>query len=169
VPLATFDTSLQQWSFLFSSNPPAASTAAFDGAVGQPDPGSAMLTIPFVPNPSSATTNEQVDFGINFAAPMDLSGKTLTARVKLDAGLGASGGGAKLIIKSGAAFVYADGGFQNLTPGDWITLTTSFDTPGFAGAGYTPTQIVQVDVEIQANGATAFTTATVHIDTVGYQ
>lgn len=170
MPIATFDTDLQGLAFLFSSPGAllAASTATFDGTVGQPDPGSALLTIPFVPNADSANSNEQIDFGINFAA-MNLSGKTLTARVRLDSGLGA-GGAAKLILKSGSNFFYADGGFQNLTAGgDWVTLSMSLDAPAFMAPGYTPTQIVQVAVEIQANGAAAFTTATVHIDTIGYQ
>jgi len=168
VPLATFDTNLQQWDVVGFSLPTAtAPTVAFDGTVGQPAPGSAVLTIPFVDNPDSANSNEQVDFGIKLP-PTDFSGKAFTARVRLDSGLSASGGAVKLVFLSDGGF-YADGGFQDLLPGGWITLSTSLDDPDFADALFAPSQIVQIAVEFQANGPGPFTAATIHVDTIGYQ
>jgi hypothetical protein len=166
VPLTTFDTSLGGWDIVDYSTPTAA-TAAFDGTVGQPLPGSAVLTIPFVPNPDSANSNEQVNFGATFA-PLNLAGKTLSVRVKLDSGLSPDGGAAKLTFYS-AGHLYAEGGFQLLPVGEWVTLSVALDDPDSPDPAYTATQIVEVDVEIQANGPGPFTTATIHVDTPGYQ
>lgn len=166
VAIATFDSSLQGWSVL--QNLPDAGTGATatpDSTVGQPSPGSAKLVIPFVNN--TAPANEQVDFGIGMTAA-NWAGKTLTMLVMLDAGQTATGLGAQIILKSGTSFVYANGGFQNLVAGTWVTLTVPVSAPGgFVATGFDPTQIVEVDVEIQANNTNSFTTTTVHVDTIG--
>ena len=179
IPIGTFDTDLSGFSLLFVTptlqpEGGAQPTAEFDSTTGKPDPGSAQLTIPFTP--MTPSMDEHVEFGKNFT-PTDMTGRILTARVMLDAidGSASPGVQAFFVIKSATAtnanaFIYANGAFTNLSAGNWVTVVMLADSPGFAATGFDPTRIEQVAVGIQGDASNAgLTTASVHIDSIGYQ
>ena len=179
IPLGTFNTDLDGFSLLFVTptlqpEVGAQVTAEFDGTIGRPNPGSAKLTIPFLP--MTPSMDEHVEFGKNFT-PVDMTGRIITARVMLDAVDGSASPGVQafFVIKSATAtnpnaFVYANGAFTSLSPGNWVTVIMLADAPGFAATGFDPSRIQQVTVGIQGDASnTGLTTATVHVDTIGYQ
>lgn len=141
---------------------------------GSPEPGSlGLVSIPF------SAREQKLQVGVELAAPVDLTGKVVTAKVKLVSGLTASAqepAGAKLYTKSSQGFVWADGGWTNLVPGEWVTVkydpaASSFfiDTANDAGA-YNPAQVRQIGLELGtgSSATNAWTTGTIRIDTVGY-
>lgn len=144
-------------------------TVEHDAAEGDPDPGSLAVTIPF------SAPEEKVTIALNFPAATDMSGKTLTAKVRLDSGFGTdpmNPGGAKLYAKTTAAYVYADGGWLNLdVPGVWQTLTLTLDSPeGYLAEGaWTPAEVLEIGVEFAANVAGTWETGSFHVDTIGYK
>jgi hypothetical protein len=121
--------------------------------------------------------------GVNTNAAIDLTGKTVTAKIRLDSGLSCGGfsGGAKLYVKwvSGTNWYYADSGWVNLT-----VSTTTFQTLTFNGSGanptgyvdpagtYDPTAIREVGVNVSTTGDTTAvcsnSAAVFHIDSVTY-
>jgi len=170
----TFASGLEGWDKLYGS-PASLKTDAMvtaDPADGSPDKGSVKIEIPF------SAADQKLDVGINLSTPADLTGKTLSAMIKLDSGLStgtSNPGGAKLYVKSGAGFVFADGGWNNLSVGGFTKITRNPANPGFvdtaneAGA-FNQADIREIGVEI-ATGSTATATwsaAVVHLDTVGY-
>lgn len=140
-----------------------------DAAEGDPAPGSLAVTIPF------SAPEEKVTIALNFPAAIDMSGRTLTARVRLDSGFGTDPmvpGGAKLYAKTTAAYVYADGGWLNQDmPGVWNTLTLTLDSPeGYLAEGaWTPSEVLEIGVEFAANTGGTWETGNFHVDTIGYK
>ncbi|MGC4064505.1 MAG: hypothetical protein QM784_07650 [Polyangiaceae bacterium] len=135
----------------------AAGTALKDGTtvdwVNKPgfgqDVGYISIIIPMAGEQSSF---QAVDVGIEkFAVPLDLSGKTISCRVKVVKGLKMTGGnygGGKLVVKSGENWVYASGDYTTLTPGSWTEMTITVGTPKDQNEGYDPTQIIQFAVSV---------------------
>lgn len=140
-----------------------------DAADGEPDPGSLSVTIPF------SAPEEKVTVALNFPAAIDMSGKVLTAKVRLDSGFGTDPmvpGGVKLYAKTTSAYVYADGGWLNLdVPGTWQTLTLTLDSPeGYLAEGeWTPAEVLEIGVEFAANMGGTWETGEFHVDTIGYK
>ena len=167
----TFDNDLQDWTVSYSEPASIAgmTAASWDAAAGDPANGSAKLDIAF------SATSQKLDFSIALSSA-NLSGKTLTARVRLDSGLSgdtSNPGGAKLYVKSGSNYVYADGGWNNMDSSKgWVTLTLSVTSPsGFVQnpAQYMPSDIREIGIEFATGSSgSSYSTGHVHVDTVGY-
>jgi hypothetical protein len=179
IPLGAFDTDLDGFSLTYVApalqpEVGAQATAAFDGTIGKPIPGSAKLTLPF--SPMASGTDEHVEFGKNFT-PVDMTGRIITARIMLDAVDGSASPGVQafFVVKSATAtnanaYVYGNGGYTNLSAGNWVTAILPLDGLNFSSAGWDVTRIQQVAVGIQGDPTNAgLTTATIHIDSIGYQ
>jgi hypothetical protein len=152
----------------------AATTLALDDQDGFPCAGSARLTIPF------STGSSQVDLGYSFPnGPQNLSGKVLTARVRLNSANASGTIMVGLAYKSVAGvYLFASSAVPVIVAGNgWITLSLSFDHPdGFVdmsrsyadGAIITPdpTAVLEIDVLVLTGNA-PFTTTDVSVDTVG--
>jgi hypothetical protein len=108
----------------------------------------------------------------------DLSGKTITAWVRIESGFGeaeelmTAPGNAKLYVKTGADYVYGSATVANLTAiGVWLQLTFEVDFPGYqAETGtYDPTDVREIGVQLDTNMAsTTAAPAVVLIDTISY-
>jgi hypothetical protein len=136
-----------------------------DPAVGDPAVGSAKVELNF-------TAGEQTAIlALNYAVGVNVTGKTITARVLVDAGAPATTS-AKLYIKTGAGFYYADRGAITLIAGTWLTLT--YDTslppvyPMTTTAEYLLSDVRELGIELSATGIAAPAPAVVHIDTIQY-
>jgi len=136
-----------------------------DPAVGDPALGSAKVELHFTAGEQTAV------LALNYAAGVDLTGKTITARVLVEAGAPATTS-AKLYIKTGANFYYADRGAITLIAGTWLTLT--YDTglapiyPSPTTAEYALTDVREIGVELAATGIAAPALTVVHVDSVQY-
>ncbi len=152
----------------------AESSLAFNADDGNPSdpPGCAELTIPY------SGPDQKVIFQLDLAEePLDLTGKTLSAKINLVSGMTDDEtvpGGAKVYIKTGDAYVYADGGWVNLTAGEgWITVDLEVNNPSFvdtANGDMDPTDVRSIGVEIDTNSteAESYSAATVFVDSFAY-
>jgi hypothetical protein len=156
-------------------------TATFDGTVGMPAPGSAHVTAMF------SDYNQVLAFRhvyANNTQMIDLTGATLTARVRLDAGAdgGATtftGGVARLYALStptNPGFYLAEGGTVTLNDNNWHTMTFHLTAAEFIDPNFDPTKVVQIGVHIATPSPVAPDAAippygaaqpiSVHIDTL---
>jgi hypothetical protein len=131
---------------------------------GDPTKGSVKLTIPFT------TVNQTLLFARLYAG-VNMTGMTVTARVKLDSGLitGPSDiGQAFLALKSTSVYLYGSGPDVTLDPsGGWTTISASADFPSAnTQPGYTACDIREIDVVIQTGATGNYRQAVVHIDTI---
>lgn len=139
--------------------------AVFDPGVGEPEPGSARITLQF------SADGQLADFARNFGDGMtpglNLTGKVLTAQARLEAG-GAPTVAAKFYIKTGMTYSYADSGETPLVPGAWTTLR--YQTPTYVNdaAVYNIADVREIGIELLGRGATAPTATVVHVDTIEY-
>ncbi|MDP8998907.1 MAG: hypothetical protein M3O46_02220 [Myxococcota bacterium] len=135
-----------------------------DTAVGSPAPGSAKLAIPF------DGVSQQLIFAFNSPMPLNLTGTTVSAQIKLDSGLNVSPvnpGRAYLVLKSTIGYTYAPGPAVFLDPtAGFVTLTMSADAPTSTTPGYTACDIREIDVVIETGPMGTYTAAVVHIDTI---
>ncbi len=118
-----------------------------------------------------------------------LAGKTLFVRYHLDSGFNASTtypGGVILAVKTGANYTYASTIYNNVglpdaSPTTWHEIDLNMTTPGFVDATntipYDPTSVVAIELHFDTGGGPTTagadagalpTTATFHIDTIGY-
>jgi hypothetical protein len=139
--------------------------AEFDGTVGNPDPGSVKITLQFAVDGQLADLAR--NFGTNATPGLDLTGKTLTAQARVEAG-GAPTVAGKMYVKTGETYSYADSGETTLTPGAWTTLR--YGTPTYYAnmAVYNIADVREIGIEILGRGATAPTPTVVHIDSIVY-
>jgi hypothetical protein len=167
-PVWTFDDDVQSFRIGFAE--PATlgddSSATHSSAEGEPDDGSVELTIPF------DGPDQTVEVGVTLPAAFDLTSKTLAARVRLDSGffgVTPEPGGAKLFVKTGSSFTYADGAWSDLVPGEWVTVVFDLDDPDF-DEGFDPRDVVELGVTFKSTSAAdaGWTTATLYLDTVGW-
>lgn len=149
----TFDTSTQGWTlnnFEQAGNLDAQGaldggmldggvvpTLALDSSVGNPSPGALKVTATFT------DYNQYIDAIINLAS-MDLTGKTLHAKVMLMSGT--FPGYAVIHASSTSTYIYDAKGYVGLTAGTWTDLT--FDLSTATATGWTPAQIVQVGIQV---------------------
>jgi hypothetical protein len=121
-----------------SATPPVLS---FDSTVGNPSPGSLSLTATFT------KYNQTVDAQVGFTPVLDLTGKTLHAKVRIDSGSVAF---AVIHASTTSSYVYVNGTFAGgLTAGTWTDLV--FDlTPITAttNPGWNPAQVIQIGVQL---------------------
>lgn len=138
-----------------------APTAAFDGSVGMPAPGSLAITAMF------SDFNQTVNVRRLYAATatISLAGKILTAQVRLDPGSTFTGSVHLVALSTPSppaaapGYYFAQGNSSLLTDNNWHTLTFDLSVPEFAAAGFDPTNIVQVGVQL-ASGDSAAAVAT---------
>jgi hypothetical protein len=135
-----------------------------DPTVGSPALGSAKLTIPF------DGPGETLLFAFNPTVPLNLTGTTVTAQVRLDSGFNTSPvnpGQAFLVLKSTVSYIYAPANPTFLDPSaGFVTLTLDPDSFTATTSGYTTCDIREIDVVLQTGTMGTYTTAVVHIDTI---
>lgn len=105
------------------------------------------------------------------ATPLDLTGRTVTARVELDSGFTATGDlTAKLYVTSGDAGVLADGPSIALSAeGQWFTLSFDADNPFSAETNFDAGDIRELGVQIDtSSSSTNAGSVTIFIDSVDY-
>jgi hypothetical protein len=137
----------------------------FDAAVGDPEVGSAKLTLQFGADGQLADFAR--NFGSNVMTGLDLAGKTISARARVEPG-GAPTVAAKMYLKTGETYSYGDSGEVTLTPGTWTTVSYTIPTYYANMAVYNMADVREVGIEILGRGATAVTPTVVHIDTISY-
>lgn len=157
-------------------------TAAFDGTVGMPSPGSARIQATF------SDYNQVLAFRHVYQnsnpASINLTGATITARVRLDAGDDGgtttfTGGVARIYALSTPTtpgFYLAEGGTVQLTDNNWHTMTFRLNGAEFIDPHFDATNVVQIGVHIATPSPVtgdaavppygAPQTVTVHIDTI---
>ncbi len=167
----TFDADLEGWNVTWTE--PQDDTALAEGTAvgwnaeaGDPEPGAISLTAPF----TGSLNKAQV--GLPLASTVNLDGCVVMARVRLESGLStvaSSPGGAKVYVKD-SAYVWAGGPWTNLSEGDWVNVTLFVDLPDYEDAGFDPTAVLEVGVEIGTGDSTAdvWTAAVVSIDTIEF-
>jgi len=141
---------------------------------GDPDAGAFQAAIPY-DEPS-----QWVSFGVNFAS-VDMTGRTISARVQIASGLGdeadlvTAPAGLKVYAKSGMGYCYANGDyFTQDTIGEWTTI--EFDLtqpPGYSDPNcaepFDPSDIREIGIQFDTNSAsTTAQEAVVLIDNVQY-
>ena len=115
-------------------------TFGFTAADGDPSPGALAVGVTFT------DFDQNVDAILNVFPPVDLSGRTLHARVRLASG-SFPVGGLQLHASTGPAFLFA-GSFLNadaLASGAWVPV--EFELGAVTEPGFDPTQVVQVGVQ----------------------
>jgi hypothetical protein len=138
----------------------------FDGALGNPAPGSAKITLQFSLDGQLADFAR--NFGTNATSGLNLAGKVITAQARVEVG-GAPTVVGKMYVKTGATYSYADGGeSQPLMPGTWTTLTYSMPTYYANMAVYDISDVRELGIEILGRGATGVMPTVVHIDSIAY-
>jgi hypothetical protein len=134
--------------------------------------GSIRLVLPF------SGPSQKISFETSVATNdmgVDLRGRSISARISVLSGYSTdpmNPPGLKLYVKTGAAFFYADSGYQNIAPGsDWQTFTwgnvsnPQYPMPPYP-AEFDPTDVRQVGIEFDTGSAGAYSSATVLLDTV---
>lgn len=176
-----FDAGLEGWSVLFANaaegiTPLDKGEVTLEWSATEGETGGAIkATIPY------NSKSQYVSFGVGLATPVDLTGKTLRARIKVVSGLGDFAdaanppGGSKIYAKSTPGYVYANGSYTNLAMlNSWITLTFNVARPDFIDEAnlegvWDTTSISEIGIQIDT-GSTALAPApaVVLIDTVTY-
>jgi len=148
----TFGHGLQGWEFnLFNGGsitniaaaiPPGGSppTLTINPTDGAPEPGSLQVGVHFT------ALDQYVDPNVNFFnGRLNLTGKTLHARIRLVSG--SFGGGVQFHASSGDSFVFTGAFFgpDQFPPGVWVPVT--LDLTSGTVAGFDPTQVVQLGVQ----------------------
>jgi hypothetical protein len=140
--------------------------AVFDPTVGEPAPGSARVTLQF------SADGQLADFARNFGTDMSpglslAGGKVITARARAEAG-GAPTVVAKMYVKTGMTYSYADSGETPLVPGVWTTLRYQMPSYVDNAAAYDVADVREIGLEILGRGATTPTATVVYVDTIEY-
>jgi hypothetical protein len=150
---------------LFGADASAPPTLVWDGTAGNPSPGSLALTGTFTDYDQSLFTT------IASNPPVNGTGKTIHAWVKLDAGSFPSGGGVQIQASSaGDGSVF--GTLTMLSAGTWVDVTLDLGAAHTATPAFDPSQLTQIGIQFSTGdppaGAGAFTTMTptFHIDSV---
>lgn len=136
-----------------------------DATAGSPGAGSVRLEIPF------SGPEERVSLQFAAADPLDLTGRTLTARVRVDTWNGSSTTawpGALLFVISGDDFCWAAHGWTNLTEApDWIELRFPLADADFGEcAGAALTDVRRVGVQINSGQTDPDGPAVIHVDSL---
>jgi hypothetical protein len=134
-----------------AGNPPPGAVPpelSFDSENGDPNPGSLKVTIPFT------DWNQHVDTVIEFPWPfseLDLTGKTLHAKVRLVSGPQLRGG-IQIHASSLPDWVWAGGTWisnETLVQGEWVPLSLDLSHPRNTPTGtFDPSRIVQIGVQV---------------------
>jgi hypothetical protein len=168
VPVWTFDDDVQGFAVGYSDPETLGPTsmASHTDAEGAPDDGSIEITIPF------DGPGQTLELGVTPPAPLNLEGRRLAARVKLDSGFfGATDdpGGVVLYAKSGNDLTYADGGWTELVPSEWIIVELDLADPAYDD-GIDPADVGELGVAFSTSDTedAGWTTATLFVDSIGW-
>ena len=191
----SFDADLEGWDFVFGSSGSLPGDAGTATVIKKTDPGMAVKWVATGGDPASTPGAMEVDIpftsaaqyvgvGINLGlaiasqAQLDLTGKTLTANVKLVSQAGDAADlmnnpdGAKLYAKSGMNYVYAAGPHLNATVGMWTTLTLDFSAPSSqdnTNGTFDASDIREIGVQLETSGTTTTAmAAVVLVDAIAY-
>jgi hypothetical protein len=130
-------------------------TLTFDGTAGSPSPGSASVTLLY-----NATIQEA---HLQSSMPdLNLSGRTVRLRVRLDSG----DVRAKLYLKTGTGWVWGSGPETPLSAGSWVTVSMNASSPDYQNTGYDPAVVKAAGV-VFVTGSAALS-SNVHFDTWTY-
>ncbi|MDC0682883.1 hypothetical protein [Sorangium atrum] len=123
--------------------------------------GCARLSVPFT------TANTATQFFIEFASPVDLTGSTVTFRVRSHAG---TNGGVQPFVQNGADLFYANIGYSwNPIAGlaDWHEITVDVDALSSSRPNFHRTQVKLIGLQITAGGTGPWTNPTViYVDSI---
>jgi hypothetical protein len=168
-PPWTFDCHPEGFAVTYHSDPSLAPTLTWMSSPGNPSPGALRL------NASFSAPSQYV--GVGLITPttgfLDLSNKTLSAKVRLISGFSTSGplGAAQLYVATGDAYVCGMGSPVTLSPGDdWVTLTLPPSSPYFtcptSGAPYDPSKVGELGIQFFTDSTGTFVPAIIDIDTI---
>jgi hypothetical protein len=148
-------------------------TIMYDATVGSPNPGSLLLNVPFM------TMSGGEQFAIQASTAADLTHRQVTALIRLDSAGPALG---RVGYSSTGSYVLVMAPPVLLTQGQWTTVTLDVDNP--PGGSYidtshtdgdggivppTPSDTRIITVVVSTPFSTyPYTTATFHVDLVGY-
>lgn len=136
----TFDAGIENWSVVWSE--PQDDTDFVINAMmlehittdGFPDAGAIQIT-----TPAPKAPEYKVQVAVALDTPVDLTKGIITAKIKLADGFindPSAPPGAKIFVKSGDAYLWANGSWTNLEPaGEWIELLLEMDYPDFTDQG----------------------------------
>ncbi|WP_437735660.1 hypothetical protein [Sorangium sp. So ce1335] len=128
---------------------------------GETCPGCARLSIPFT------TAGQLTQYFIEFAEPVDLTGATVTFRVRNYAG---TGGNVEPFVQNGAELTWANIGFTRNPIADldgWTDLTIDVDTAAAASPNFDRTVVKFIGVQVTAGETGPWTNPTViHVDSI---
>jgi hypothetical protein len=170
----TFDSTVQGWQLVNSITTPDGGVApalTWD-ATGGDSGGALKVAAEFTAYKQNWSAQ------VNPQPFIDLTGKTITARIKLDSGAlpTTTSNYVQLHVSSGSTFVYANtptaSSFTSTSAGTYMTLTFNLGTGFTPPTGFDVTQISQIGVQVGINGGPeggAFPTPTpltFHIDSV---
>ena len=159
-----FDTGLDGWKAQYTSS--EVEDALIDvedleidwnEAAGNPG-GALQADIPY------SAASQWIGYGVSLSTPIDLSGLVVFADVMILAGVADpedlmnAPAGAKLYAKSGDAYVYAAGQYNNIdTIGDWRTIQFDLAFPDYvdeANGVFDPSDIRELGIQFDTNGET---------------
>ena len=158
-----FDEDLEGWSVIYTASqegvdPVDPGDVELDWAEDEGNPGGALRAeIPFT------DAGQYIGFGLDLTSePLDLTGRTITAWVKIVSGVGdaddlmTNPAGAKIYAKSGEAYVYAAGTFNNITEiGEWLEIDFDLEYPDYvdeANGIFDPSEIREIGIQIDTGG-----------------
>lgn len=158
-----FDEDLQGWTVIYTASkegvdPVEPSDIELDWAEDEGNPGGALRAeIPFT------DAGQYIGFGLDLTAdPLDLTGRTITVWVKIVSGVGdptdlmTNPAGAKIYAKSGEAYVYAAGSFNNITEiGEWLEIDFELAYPDYVDETngiFDPSEVREIGVQIDTGG-----------------
>lgn len=166
-----FDSSLQGWVVSTWSNPPndgelgitGASVSTVEKYAGA---GSAALTCNFTGSLGASTAAKgafKIELG---GSPENMTGKTITVHVFVPTAItqppyNSTPLGAKVYIKTGAGYNWADGGWNNLLTPGWNTFT-------FSPSGVGETDTREVGVQIGKGTGTPDWAGTIYVDEINW-
>ncbi|WP_438027789.1 hypothetical protein [Sorangium sp. So ce233] len=128
---------------------------------GEKCPGCARLSIPFT------TAGQLTQFFIEFAQPVDLTGATVTFRVRTYAG---TNGNVEPFVQNGAELTWAYIGFTRnpiADIGEWTDFTIDVDAAAEASPDFNRTVVKLIGVQVTAGDMGPWTNPTViHVDSI---
>jgi hypothetical protein len=164
-PIATFDTTTEGFQLNVYHDTSATNLAdpavgadptfTFDATDGSPSPGCLKVVAPYT------GPNQYVDIQKSMTtSPQDWHGRTLHVRIKVADGT--FPGGAQVYVITVPNKYYFGGTYTNVVKGNnWQEFTVNIDNPGSPPpAGYDPTQVIIVGVQLPSGSAAAAVTTT---------
>ncbi|HEY4186880.1 MAG TPA: hypothetical protein VGP07_17525 [Polyangia bacterium] len=155
VPMLTynFDTTVQGFALnnyadssrnnLAAPDAGSSPTLTFDSSIGQPNPGSLKVAVTYT------DYKQYVDVILNLTPTIDLTGKTVHAKITLDSGTFTGGA----VLHVGTTTAYTDGSAVWTTPtmGTWTDL--SLDLSTVTTTAYDPSMVIQVGIRLDTGDA----------------